>query len=267
MTTRTIDPATIRQPFSAKDLTNQLGADYDHVLAQIRLGRKEGRLRNLNRGHRPPASYVFLTATDPDYLVPALELQSHAAAARPPGTRRPTASGPSSPATSTAALADGRHLHQRQGEARGRAPRALRPSPRGTPGPLRRQGCPPSPEPHATRGASPMNAELHQRCSRCGTEEAAGAYCTWCRGADYDLILHAHAWQPGVPTCPLGPYLNPANRPSANQARAFLKTRQAWRKASPLATAKLRVLHHRSTGASSAPPPAYGRFSPGEAAA
>ena len=75
--------------------------------------------------------------------------------------------------------------------------------------------------------ASPSGStQLFQRCLRCGTEESAGQYCSWCQMAASDLIDHTHAFH----TCPLGPYLNPsveANRGVARQAQ-LAKDRAAW---------------------------------------
>ena len=85
----------------------------------------------------------------------------------------------------------------------------------------------------ATAGRSPYQdpgaQPLHQRCQRCGTEEAAGDFCTWCAMAAYDLIEHTHEGRKAG-TCPLGPYLNPSNaenRTPSKQAQ-LSKARAAW---------------------------------------
>lgn len=55
-----------------------------------------------------------------------------------------------------------------------------------------------------------------QRCTRCGREEYPGAYCTFCRTAEYDLIDHSHRTGKA---CPLGPYLDPLDQRPAERAR------------------------------------------------
>jgi hypothetical protein len=75
---------------------------------------------------------------------------------------------------------------------------------------------------------SPSQA-LHQRCQRCGTEESAGDFCTWCAMAGYDLIEHTHEGLKAA-ACPLGPYRNPSdpnNRTPGQQAQ-LVKARAAW---------------------------------------
>jgi hypothetical protein len=69
--------------------------------------------------------------------------------------------------------------------------------------------------------------QLHQRCLTCGTEEAAGSFCTFCRTATYDLVIHLHREHNA---CPLGPYLNPGNPENRNTAatRRFDRARAAW---------------------------------------
>lgn len=57
-----------------------------------------------------------------------------------------------------------------------------------------------------------------QRCLRCGTDEAAGSYCTWCRTAEYELVVHRHKAKGGA--CPLGPYRNPGPALIAGKAKA-----------------------------------------------
>jgi hypothetical protein len=90
-------------------------------------------------------------------------------------------------------------------------------------------GAPPEALPISMTGSG----RLYQRCLRCGTDEAAGSYCTWCRTADYDLIEHAHPsalGERGRGACPLGPYKNPsfaANRMPTKQ-RDLAEDRKAW---------------------------------------
>jgi hypothetical protein len=75
---------------------------------------------------------------------------------------------------------------------------------------------------------------LRQRCLRCGTDESAGAFCTWCQMVACDLIEHTHAdpagGRGGDTACPLGPYLNPsvqANRDRTHQSQ-LARDRAAW---------------------------------------
>ena len=75
----------------------------------------------------------------------------------------------------------------------------------------------------AARTARPCE----QRCLRCGREERAGGYCSFCRTAEYDLVYHVHAWGQG---CPLGPSRDPLSaQPAAlgpsGPPRADLPTR------------------------------------------
>lgn len=86
------------------------------------------------------------------------------------------------------------------------------------------------------RSASPAECRQppspYQRCQRCDTEESAGAFCSWCQMAAYDLVEHVHpsGGKRGNPACPLGPYLNPsveANHTPSKQ-RQLAKARAAW---------------------------------------
>lgn len=87
------------------------------------------------------------------------------------------------------------------------------------------------------RPASPAecieaSGSLYQRCQRCGTEESAGAFCSWCQMAAYDLVEHVHPsnGKRGQSPCPFGPYRNPsfeANRRPTEQRR-LAKDRAAW---------------------------------------
>lgn len=70
-----------------------------------------------------------------------------------------------------------------------------------------------------------------QRCTRCGTDEQRGSYCTWCRMEEYDLIIHEHA---AHNVCPLGTYTNPgpaladAHPERARQAIEWHEVRTPW---------------------------------------
>lgn len=59
-----------------------------------------------------------------------------------------------------------------------------------------------------------------QRCLRCGTDEARGSYCTWCRTAEYELVDHRHG--SGRDSCPLGTYRNPGRATSGPAIEAAL---------------------------------------------
>jgi hypothetical protein len=74
-------------------------------------------------------------------------------------------------------------------------------------------------------------------CARCGRHEVAGAFCTYCRTAAYDLVDHKHVFGP----CPLGPHPDPVY---VTRAETEHPRRIEW----PEGVA-VRIRHHpRATG-------------------
>jgi len=61
----------------------------------------------------------------------------------------------------------------------------------------------------------------YQRCLRCGTDEASGGYCTFCRWQEYELIEHNHFGVGEGSGCPLGQVDNPG------PARTFAHSKRA----------------------------------------
>ncbi len=103
--------------------------------------------------------------------------------------------------------------------------------------------------------AARTDRPCEQRCLRCGREERAGGFCSYCRTAEYDLIYHVHGFGKG---CPLGAARDPLSTLGASEApRADLPT-QATRGGTVLGT-----FHHPA----SARPDKWPTVSPAEAAA
>jgi hypothetical protein len=98
------------------------------------------------------------------------------------------------------------------------------------------------PEPWESEGT------VFQLCLRCGRHEVAGAYCTFCRTAEYDVADHRHPQGSGN-ACPLGPYLDPLDG-DAKHIRGFVA------KPKPNLVAGVTIRHHpRSPGTDPEVPP------------
>jgi hypothetical protein len=73
---------------------------------------------------------------------------------------------------------------------------------------------------------------IFQRCAACGTCEARGGYCTYCRSATYVLIEHRH-FAPAEArgsACPLGPTFNrgPAKQRGPEAIQRAAQVNDEW---------------------------------------
>ena len=85
-----------------------------------------------------------------------------------------------------------------------------------------------------------------QRCLRCGTDEWSSRSCSWCKGAEYELVEHRHTKNGHGLRCPLGPTLNPSGHPTARSIERLAGAARKWAD-SPAAVKAERYITRRWT--------------------